>query len=32
MGAMALTPTAALLRKIAVRVRKAVLTAVQGKA
>jgi Glycosyl transferase family 8/Alpha-2,3-sialyltransferase (CST-I) len=32
MGAMALTPTAALLRKIAVRVRKAALTALQGRA
>ena len=32
LGAMALTPSAALLRKIAVRVRKAVLTAVQTKA
>jgi glycogenin glucosyltransferase len=32
MGAAALTPTAALLRKIAVRVRKAALAALQGKA
>jgi len=32
MGATALTPTAALLRKIAVRVRKAALTALKGKA
>jgi hypothetical protein len=32
MGATALTPTAALLRKIAVRLRKAVLAAMQGKA